>query len=57
MEKLTQATELIKESVNLINRGQEEPKYKILFGLCLFFKLHSFNSLIKRLCIHFHTVF
>ena len=53
MEKLTQATELIKESVNSINRRQKEPRYNILLGLCLFLKLHSFNSLINSLI---HTV-
>ena len=48
MEKLTQAAELIKEAVETINRGKEEPRYNTYFGLWLFFKFYSISSLIKR---------
>ena len=56
MEKLTQAAELIKEAVETINRGKEEPRYNTYFGLWLFFKFYSISSLIKRGLELYHSV-
>ena len=39
MEELTQVVELIKEAVQAINRGKEEPRYNTFFALWLFFQI------------------